>query len=61
MKTNKSLRKRIKISSKGKITKRPPNQGHFNAKASGNASRRKHGSISAPFELNDKVKALIMQ
>lgn len=59
MKTNKSFKKRINITSKGKVTKRPANQGHFNARASGDASRRKHGSVTAPKYLTDVAKALI--
>ena len=59
MKTNKSLLKRIKITSTGKIMKRPPRQGHFNAKDSGKITRRKRGFVIAPRELINKVKALI--
>lgn len=59
IKTNKSLRKRIKITGSGKILKRPPGQNHFNAKASGQQTRNKHGNISAPNELDRKVKDLI--
>lgn len=59
-KTNRSLRKRIKITGSGKITKRPPNQGHFNAKDSGGQGRRKKGSVIAPKELIKKVKLLII-
>ena len=59
MKTNKSLAKRIKITSSGKIMKRPPHQGHFNARANGDSTRRKHGLVVAPREMTDKAKALI--
>ena len=58
-KTKKALSKRIKITGTGKITKRHPGQNHFNAKDSGDATRRKHKDKRAPFELIDKVKALI--
>ena len=58
-KTNKSFLKRIKITGTGKITKRPPGQNHFNAKASGQQTRNKKGSILAPHELIRKYKALI--
>ena len=58
-KTKKALMKRIKISSTGKIMKRPPHQNHFNAKDSGNQTRGKHGDVEAPHDLTDKVKALI--
>lgn len=59
MKTNKSFAKRIKITGSGKVLKRPPGQNHFNAKASGNETRKKHGDIRGPKELDKKVKALI--
>ena len=58
-KTNKSLRKRIKITGTGKILKRPPHQNHFNAKDSGAKGQRKHGFVQAPSELEKKVKSLI--
>jgi len=60
-KTNKSFLKRIKITGSGKIMKRPPGQNHFNAKATGQQSRIKHGQIRAPQELIRKAKALILQ
>ena len=59
IKTNKSLLKRIKITSTGKIMKRPPGQNHFNAKDSGNMSRQKRGDKRAPKELINDVKSLI--
>ena len=60
-KTNKSFLKRIKITSTGKVLKRPPGQNHFNAKDSGSKGQRKHGNITAPLELIKKVKQLIRQ
>lgn len=59
-KTNKSFMKRVKITSTGKIMKRPPGQNHFNAKDSGKRGRRKHGLLRAPTELGKKAKALIL-
>ena len=41
-KTNKAASKRFKFSSKGKAKHRAVNQAHFNARASGNETRRKH-------------------
>ena len=58
-KTNKSLSKRIKITGRNKITKRPPHQGHFNAKESGNSTRGKRGDKIGPKELIRDVKQLI--
>ena len=61
MKTNKSLAKRIKITSTGKIMKRPPGQNHFNSKDSGQQSRSKRGQVTAPNELSRKAKYLIFK
>ena len=58
-KTNKSFLKRIKITGKGKLMKRPPGQNHFNAKDSGDASRQKRGYKMAPKELIRSAKALL--
>jgi len=41
LKTRKALLKRIKITGRKKILTRPVHQGHFNAKDSGNKTRRK--------------------
>lgn len=43
MKTNKSYAKRIKLTKNGKVKVRPKGQNHFNAKESGNVTRRKRG------------------
>ncbi|MFC1700835.1 50S ribosomal protein L35 [Patescibacteria group bacterium] len=44
LKTNKALFKRIKITGNKKMLKRSANQGHFNAKDSGNKTRNKRKS-----------------
>lgn len=49
-KSNRSLAKRIKVTSTGKILKRKPGQNHFNAKDSGKAGMRKHGNKLSPIE-----------
>ena len=41
LKTRKSVLKRIKITGSGKILRRPVHQDHFNAKESGQKTRRK--------------------
>ncbi|MFH1990394.1 MAG: 50S ribosomal protein L35 [Patescibacteria group bacterium] len=46
LKTNKSILSRLKISGKGKITRRATNQSHFNTKATGKQRRSKHQSSS---------------
>ncbi len=47
-KSNRSLAKRIKITSTGKILKRKPGQNHFNAKDSGTTGLHKHGFKTSP-------------
>ncbi len=59
MKTKKALAKRVKITGRNKIMKRPPHQNHFNAKESGNSTRQKRGFKEAPHELQKAVKALL--
>ncbi|MBI2062474.1 MAG: 50S ribosomal protein L35 [Candidatus Yanofskybacteria bacterium] len=58
-KTNRSFLKRVKITGKGKIMKRPPHQDHFNAKEAGNAARKKKGHKMAPSSLMRSAKALL--
>jgi len=43
MKTNKSITKRFKITKNKKVLFRPMHQDHFNAKDTGNETRRKRG------------------
>lgn len=43
-KTKKAAKKRFSVSAKGKVQHLPPHQSHFNAKDTGNETRRKHGS-----------------
>lgn len=47
MKTNKSYRKRLKVTKTGKILARTPGHNHFNAKRSGGERqrRRRYGSL----------------
>lgn len=42
-KTKRAAKKRFTLSSKGKLKRRPVHQAHFNARATGNDTRRKHG------------------
>jgi ribosomal protein L35 len=46
LKTNKSIMSRLKISGRGKITRRATNQSHFNTKATGQQRRSKHQELS---------------
>ncbi len=43
LKTNKSITKRFKVTKNKKVLFRPSHQDHFNAKDSGNETRRKRG------------------
>ena len=58
-KSNRSLAKRIRVTSSGKVMKRKPHQNHFNAKDSGAAGLRKHGSVTAPSEYNKQFQKLL--
>ena len=58
-KTNRSFLKRVKITGRGKLMKRPPHQDHFNAKESGDAARQKKGRVMAPKSLIRNAKALL--
>lgn len=58
-KTKKALIKRVKITGGKKILKRRPNQGHFNAKDSGDQTRKKRGDKNTPSSLLKISKALI--
>jgi len=58
-KTKKALLKRVKITGRKKIMKRPPHQNHFNAKDSGNQTRQKRGNKIGPRELIKLSKSLL--
>jgi len=58
-KTKKALLKRIKITGRGKIMKRPPGQNHFNAKEGGDSARQKKGHKLAPKDLLKSSKSLL--
>lgn len=56
LKTNKSLKKRIKITGKGKFIIRHGRQNKFNAKDSGNITRRKRKDKMVVNELAKQLK-----
>ena len=58
MKTKKSLTKRIKISSNGKMSTRKPGQNHFNAKRNGSKTSGMKKLI--PFTISNKNKATFL-
>lgn len=55
MKTNKSYKKRLKVTKNGKVIARRPGQNHFNAKESGDERRDK--ARSAHLKMTQKSKA----
>ncbi|KKS25031.1 MAG: hypothetical protein A2736_00635 [Candidatus Yanofskybacteria bacterium RIFCSPHIGHO2_01_FULL_41_27] len=58
-KTNKSLAKRVKITGRKKIMKRPPGQNHFNAKEPGQSSRFKKGFLAVPKSIEKDIRTLL--
>ncbi|MFH1611928.1 MAG: 50S ribosomal protein L35 [bacterium] len=56
LKTNKATLKRIKITGRKKILKRSTNQGHFNAKNSGNDTRNKRKDSLLPAKHAEAVR-----
>lgn len=55
MKTNKSFKKRVKVTRNGKVISRRPGQNHFNAKESG--TERQLKKRTADFKITGKSKA----
>ncbi|MFZ2886684.1 MAG: 50S ribosomal protein L35 [Minisyncoccia bacterium] len=60
MKSNKSYKKRLRLTKNGKIVARVPGHNHFNAKASGNKRQQKHRSVGfhATMTASDKSRFL---
>lgn len=56
LKTNKATLKRVKITGNKKILRRRANQGHFNAKDSGDDTRHKRHDASLPLRNLEAVK-----
>lgn len=59
MKSNKALLKRIKITGRKKILKRPLHQSHFNAKESGNKTRKKRKTDEISSVDQKKIKKIM--
>jgi len=49
--------KRLRVTRKGKIVSRVPGQNHFNAKRSGNQTRRHHRADSFHAVMNNTAKS----
>ncbi len=60
MKSNKSYKKRLRLTKRGKIVARAPGQNHFNAKTSGSKRMRKNRSenFHATMTASDKSRFL---
>ncbi|MES3005157.1 MAG: 50S ribosomal protein L35 [Patescibacteria group bacterium] len=59
MKTNKSFKKRLKVSKNGKVSARKTGQNHFNSKESRRSQLSKKGTVNFPMSLKDKARFLI--
>ncbi len=58
-KTNKSVRKRIRITGTKKLFRRSLNQSHFNAKDSGDKTRSKRKDKQISMDNKKKIKKLL--
>lgn len=58
-KTKKAAAKRFSFSAAGKPKRRPVHQSHFNAKDSGNETRRKHRAASVNRADLPRVRSLV--
>ena len=54
MKTNKSYKKRLRVTKNGKIIARKPGQNHFNGKESGKKRRAKRRTVLLTFKNKTK-------
>ena len=59
MKTNKSYKKRLKVTKTGKVLVRKPGQNHFNAKESGEKSLSKKKKQEFPISNKEKSRFLV--
>jgi ribosomal protein L35 len=57
MKTNKSYKKRLKVTKNGKIVARRPGQNHFNAKESSSERLLKKRSNVDSIDMSNKAKS----
>lgn len=59
IKTNKSMAKRMKVTTSGKIIKRKAGQGHFNSRESGNVTRNKRTDVGVTKTVIRALKTLM--
>jgi len=57
MKTNKSYKRRFKLTKNGKIVARRKGQNHYNAKESGTTTMHKRGADIDPVSISNKSKS----
>lgn len=57
MKSNKSFKKRIRVTKKGKLVSRVPGHNHFNAKRSGGERRRRGRATEFHMALSNTAKS----
>lgn len=55
MKTNKSYKKRVKVTKNGKVVARKPGQDHFNARETGNDRLKKKRSSLVAWGKNNRI------
>jgi len=55
MKTNKSYKKRVKVTKNGKVVARKPGQDHFNARESGNDQLKKNRTHIVAWGKNKRI------
>lgn len=58
-KTKRAARKRFTVTARGKIRHLPPHQAHFNAKDTGEETRRKHRMGNVSSADTKRIKALL--
>lgn len=58
-KTKSAAAKRFKVSAKGKVQHLPPNRSHFNARDTGDESRRKRGNAGVSSADRQRVQELL--
>ena len=58
-KTKKAARKRFTVSATGKFKRRTARQAHFNARANGNQTRRKHADKAVDSSDERRVRDLL--
>lgn len=61
MKTHKAIAKRYKITKTGKVLRRKAGQDHFNARESGNVTRKKRRDVEQHSAFTKNIKKLVQK